>query len=104
MIEGTYSGALVEGVREGEGSLQWANGDVYEGQFKNGLRHGKGRYDSLPIRMLCLIYNPNRLFHRFVEKNGRVYNGNWSLSMKQGEGVETFKNGDEYTGQCLILL
>lgn len=43
MIEGEYFGALVEGVREGEGKLQWTNGDFYEGDFKNGLRHGQGR-------------------------------------------------------------
>ena len=27
-----------------------------------------------------------------------MYEGSWSLSMKQGEGVETFKNGDMYKG------
>ena len=44
MIEGEYTGSLVEGVREGKGQLEWSNGDYYEGDFKNGLRHGHGRY------------------------------------------------------------
>ena len=26
-----------------EGKMEWPNGDVYIGQFKNGKRHGKGR-------------------------------------------------------------
>lgn len=36
MIEGEYTGSMKEGVRDGVGKLEWSNGDVYEGQFKNG--------------------------------------------------------------------
>ena len=67
MIQGEYEGELKGGVREGEGTLVWSNGDRYVGSFKNGLRHGKGMYQ---------------------DKNGNVYNGNWSLSMRDGEGEE----------------
>jgi hypothetical protein len=31
MIQGQYTGKLIEGVREGFGKLEWSNGDVYEG-------------------------------------------------------------------------
>jgi hypothetical protein len=44
MIEGEYKGPLVDGVREGQGSVRWANGDSYTGDFKQGMRHGKGVY------------------------------------------------------------
>jgi hypothetical protein len=40
MITGKYTGPLAEGVREGQGVLEWSNGDKYEGLFKGGLRHG----------------------------------------------------------------
>ena len=42
MIAGEFTGKIVEGVREGKGSLKWSNGDEYIGMFKNGLRHGEG--------------------------------------------------------------
>lgn len=78
MINGNFSGILKEGVRDGVGKLEWSNGDVYEGDFKNGLRHGKGT---------------------MVELNGkRKYEGTWVLSQKEGKGVEMFSNGDKYTG------
>jgi hypothetical protein len=85
MIQGQYTGKLIEGVREGVGKLEWSNGDIYEGrdavvstcscrlpvkllvtagEFKNGLRHGKG-----------VFYENNRT---------RKYEGTWSMSMKEG--------------------
>jgi hypothetical protein len=30
----------------GEGTYKWANGAVYQGQFLNGLRHGRGIWKS----------------------------------------------------------
>ena len=62
MIAGDFTGKIVEGVREGKGTLKWSNGDEYIGVFKNGLRHGKGV---------------------FREKNGRSYEGQWLISQKE---------------------
>ena len=38
-----YRGDMKEGHPHGFGKLTWANGDVYEGQFHFGKRHGKGK-------------------------------------------------------------
>jgi hypothetical protein len=79
MINGEYAGPLKEGVRDGPGRLEWANGDYYEGDFRNGLRHGRGV---------------------MVEQTGkRRYEGTWVLSQKDGKGVEVFANGDKYIGE-----
>lgn len=40
--EGEYGGETKGGVREGKGQLVWSNGDTYQGDFHNGLRHGQG--------------------------------------------------------------
>lgn len=78
MIKGNFEGNIKEGVRDGEGRLEWSNGDYYVGSFKNGLRHGQGT---------------------LVEQNGlRKYEGYWCLSQKEGKGKEVFANGDEYIG------
>jgi hypothetical protein len=34
----------------------------------------------------------------FKEKAGRKYEGNWALSMRDGEGTEKWNNGDTYSG------
>ena len=50
---GTYEGGRAEpnaelahtyGKREGFGTATFPNGDVYEGDYVNGMRHGKGTY------------------------------------------------------------
>ena len=49
MINGNYEGELVEGVRQGQGAIEWSNGDRYDGDFQNGLRHGKGVLWECPV-------------------------------------------------------
>ncbi len=54
-----------------------ANGDVYIGQFKNGLFDGKGQ----------LILTTNE-----------IYNGFFQEGKKSGDGLEMLANGDKYDG------
>jgi hypothetical protein len=43
----TYEGDIIENNFEGFGKLVYVNGDIFVGEFKNGLRHGKGKmYNS----------------------------------------------------------
>jgi hypothetical protein len=37
-----YDGRWWGGLPDGQGSHQKSTGDIYDGQFKNGLKHGKG--------------------------------------------------------------
>jgi len=39
-----YRGTYASGRQEGTGSLRYADGSVYIGEFKNNTRHGKGVY------------------------------------------------------------
>ena len=73
-----YSGDLVDGVREGVGSLAWDNGDVYEGQFKAGKRHGNGR---------------------LVWASGEVYEGEFAAGKRTGYGIYSWSNGQSYEGE-----
>ena len=51
---------------------------VYEGEFQNGIRHGRGVF-------------------RYYE-TGDVYIGQWANDNKNGKGKYTWKNGDTYDG------
>ena len=64
-LEGTYEGDEEEGLRCGEGTLRWQNGDEYTGEFRDGMREGTGT---------------------FVFAGGtRRYEGGWSHSLRQRE-------------------
>jgi hypothetical protein len=43
-VGGTYTGALLEGKPNGEGSWVNQNGDIYNGNWSNGKNHGQGYY------------------------------------------------------------
>uniref|UniRef100_A0A7S4JVD6 Uncharacterized protein n=1 Tax=Guillardia theta TaxID=55529 RepID=A0A7S4JVD6_GUITH len=44
-----YTGDWKEGVREGRGTLTWANGSTYTGSWKNDHRHGEKRVQEVRI-------------------------------------------------------
>lgn len=58
--------------KEGFGVHKSRIGDIYEGNWKNGMKHNKG---------ICTF------------ANGDVYNGNWLHDMQDGQGTMTYKNG-----------
>ena len=41
-----YEGGFKDKMAHGKGIMRWRNGDKYDGEFLNGLRHGKGTYLS----------------------------------------------------------
>lgn len=58
----------------------YANDAVYDGEWKDGKKHGHG---------VCTYANGDR------------YDGEWSNNKKHGRGVYTFANGDKYEGKWL---
>ena len=56
------------------------NGDIYEGSFKDGLKHGKGKLQT---------------------RNKRSYEGDWKNDKPHGFGINTFPNGKIYTGSFI---
>ena len=52
---------------EGEGTLRTLSGDIYQGKFKNGFKHGNGR----------IVYGNNLGW----------YEGDWAYNKKEGNGV-----------------
>ena len=66
------------GEAEGRGVMQYAGGDVYDGEWKAGVPEGRGVY-------------------RYA--NGDVYDGEWKADKKEGRGVYRYANGDIYDGE-----
>ena len=62
----------------GKAQVQYPNGDIYDGMFKDGLRDGYG----------SMTY----------PEAGTKYEGEWKNNLKDGIGKMTFGNEGEYTG------
>ena len=61
---------------KGKGKMQYKSG-VYEGDWKNGLRHGYGK---------------------FTWTNGDTYTGLWSDDKRHGQGIYLWHDGSKYKG------
>lgn len=78
--KGAYEGNLEGGVRRGQGTCIYKNGNKYEGDWDKNKRHGRG----------TLHYS-----------SGASYDGEWQEGERSGHGVMKYKDGGSYEGQWL---
>ncbi|PUA30353.1 MAG: hypothetical protein B0W54_07575 [Cellvibrio sp. 79] len=75
----TYVGNVnTHGELEGNGRMQWKNGDSYEGNFVAGLFQGQGKLSM---------------------SSSGVYNGNFVLGEMEGQGELIYADGSRYRGE-----
>ena len=98
-----YTGDWVDGVHHGVGEFVYAHGDVYRGTWKKGIKHGKG----------VLTHSRERCSYDgdFVEglkhgrgewkdlRSGEMYIGEWRDNERHGEGKMRLPTGDWYEGK-----
>ena len=72
-----YKGFFKNGLREGEGKLEFNDGKFYQGEFKNNFYDGNGTFDF---------------------KDGSIYKGHWEKNCIDGSGEFIWGNGDKYKG------
>lgn len=70
----SYDGEYLGGLRHGEGSATYVNGDSYKGTWAEGYRYGYGEF--------------------FYQAVGVTFKGDWLDDLKTGSGVAVFSNGD----------
>jgi hypothetical protein len=75
---GNYVGEFRAGIRNGQGTYTFANGEKYVGEFKDGKHHGQGTYTFA---------------------NGNKYVGEFKDGKLHGQGIYTFANGDKFVGE-----
>ena len=74
----TFQGTFVLGLKEGYGTLSYADGSSYKGQWKQNKMHGAGELE---------IYF------------GKKYKGQFKDNMMHGKGVFEWPDGKRYEGQ-----
>ena len=73
-----YSGCFQGDCENGSGAYKYSNGNVYNGEWKDGERNGSGDYKN---------------------SDGGVYTGQWKDDYKNGQGTFKDSDGTVYTGQ-----
>lgn len=102
--ESRYEGELLNGVREGSGTMHFENGNIYKGGWHNGVMHGIGEFIFANI---CERYNgefANGVFNgqgTYHYSNGDVYEGCFINGKCNGSGTLTKANGDRCEGSWI---
>lgn len=76
-IDFRYEGNMREGKRHGKGVYKWVSGDIYEGNWIDNKMNGKGI---------------------FRWANGDIYEGNWVDDKMSGKGIYKWTDGNIYEG------
>ena len=89
LANGKYIGTInKEGKFDGKGIFYFKNGDIYEGDYKNGFREGYGTYKYANGEKFegDFIKGKAEGFGIVYYKNGYYYKGNWKNDLKEGKG------------------
>ncbi|KAH3732853.1 morn repeat protein [Pelomyxa schiedti] len=96
-----YEGEFKNDIRDGKGTYKWREGDSYEGDWKDGVRDGYGVYK----RATGSTYeghwkNGNQEGHGVMRyADGYVFEGEWVHGVKNGMGTEIFPTGTTCQGE-----
>lgn len=91
----SYNGYYKDNVKHGHGKFIYNNGDTYEGEFMNGVRCGKGKYTSLND-FGCFIYEgewKNDVRHGFGKC---LYKEKYNNDAIDNDGIEFYE--EEFEG------
>lgn len=95
-----YADECVKGdCVNGSGEMNYATGHTYSGEFKDGMRHGKGVLQAPGNRKITGIWENNEIKEgTSTESDGTTYTGPWQFREREGQGTMTWPDGRKYTG------
>ena len=77
---GRYTGYIEHKLQEGEGRVEYSNGDIFDGCWKKGKREGQGT---------------------LKKSNGTMYVGMWKLGELHGPGIIFKRKGEKFEGEFI---
>jgi S1-C subfamily serine protease/antitoxin component YwqK of YwqJK toxin-antitoxin module len=99
-----WEGACLNGKANGTGKMmKYKNGELestYEGEYKNGIREGKGKFKHNSGTVLeCSFKNGQAIgFGKYDLADGNYYQGEIVNYRQHGYGVLTYGNGSKFEG------
>lgn len=100
----TYEGQFKNGLRHGRGVLIWPDGSIYEGYWVDNYSCGKGRKILQNGDHYIGDWKDGRsdgfgAYHHF--HSNIIYNGSWVCGKPTGLALETYSDGSQYEGEFL---
>lgn len=96
-----YVGDFKNGNPDGQGILYFANGNKYLGHWQQNWRQGEGRFIFTEGHEYLGQFERNQFHGKGLMRyaNGDTYDGDWKHNLPEGLGVYTFHTGNRYEGQ-----
>mgnify|MGYP002861375211 CR=1 FL=1 len=87
-------------LAHGKGVMNYHNGGVYEGEFRNGLRFGAGSYVSAEGDKYIGSFRNDipEGYGSVTYADGSRYEGEWAHGVINGRGVFVYPSGDSFEG------
>ena len=101
-----YEGEWVDDRRHGRGYERFSNGNIYQGYYIEGKAHGKGVYHWQHGEVYDgeWVNGIKEGYGIWKGDQGESYIGQWKNSKAEGYGVHTWRNGDKYEGEWRACL
>jgi|LGOV01.1.fsa_nt_gb hypothetical protein len=99
---GTYEGNFKNGIKHGKGFYKWNSKDSYEGDFKDGKKDGHGVYHYSDGWKHIGEFIDGKLTGKakqYNEKGKLVFEGYFVKGKLHGYGTSHFNNGGKYVGE-----
>ena len=98
-----FSDECVEGdCVNGQGTMVYSSGQKFSGEFKDGMRHGKGVFLLPGGRKLVGVWEDNEIREgTYTESDGTTYTGQWQFRERNGQGTLTWPDGRKYVGDYI---
>ncbi|KAL9182169.1 hypothetical protein ACHAXT_012821 [Thalassiosira profunda] len=95
-----YEGELKDGKRHGRGKITYACGDEYDGDWEDDKIHGQGKYTWVSGSVYVGEYKDDSRHGkgRQTWANGDAHEGGWEDGKIHGQGKTTYANGDYTSG------
>ena len=98
-----YEGEFKDGLKHGTGTYEWDNGDRYEGDFAEDRPNGKGKYqfangDHYEGEVKAGVVSGRGTY---VTKAGDRIEGSFAEGRANGPGIYRFASGDRYEGDMV---
>lgn len=95
-----YEGETRNGKRHGKGKYTWSDGSFYDGDWKDGKKDGNGKQSHPDGSCYDGGWKDDKMdgFGVLVYSNQSRYEGHWSEGTENGHGMLTFANGNSYDG------
>jgi hypothetical protein len=84
----------------GKGTMVYATGHKFTGEFKDGGRHGDGVLHMPGGRKIVGVWEDNEVKEgTYTQPDGTTYEGQWMFRERNGQGTLTFPDGRKYIGE-----